>query len=59
MTQPITLTLTPSEASELKDLLHWTNDPQFRGLITQIEVASTKDLTRPGADLTPTTQPES
>lgn len=52
MTQPITLSLTPTEAEALCDLLHWTNDPQFTALIKQIEGASAGLLTEAQA-LTP------
>ena len=51
----ITLTLTPQEADELVDLLHWTNDPQFRPLISQIELAGAEEMTTPSADPTQTT----
>ncbi len=54
MTQLITLTLTPTEALELYDLLHWTNDPQFKGLITQIEKANADDVDNPSVDPNPT-----
>ncbi len=51
----ITLTLTSQLAEELVDLLHWTNDPQFRPLISQIEVANAEVLSRPSVDPNQTT----
>lgn len=51
--QPIMLTLTPTEAEELYQLLHWTNDPKFRGLIDQLELASADSLDRSSADSSP------
>jgi hypothetical protein len=54
--KPITLTLTSQLADELADLLHWTNDPQFRELISQIEVANAEELHSPSVDPTKTTQ---
>jgi hypothetical protein len=53
--KPITLTLTSQLADELVDLLHWTNDPQFRELISQIEVANADELQTPSVD--PTQRP--
>ncbi len=57
MTQStITVTLTKNEVTNLIELLHWTNDPQFRGLIAQIELASADEVDNPSADRTPTTK---
>lgn len=52
----ITLTVTRKEASELIERLEWTNEPNWKSLIWRLreainlEEASTKDLSRPGAD---------